>query len=127
MMYMIDVRRKSKRLLEMANTAKQVYGMTMDEFCRLACISSLAVEVTHLDSKRNHYSTDMRTLNYIRDEILSHLGDDYEDKEYRDLTVMVSVAGNEIRRSTAIIDIPPEELRDLTVKADFLRGLIYAR
>lgn len=127
MMYMIDIRRKSKRLLEMSNTAKQLYGMEFDEFCRLACISSLAVEVTHLDSKRNHYATDMNTLNYIRDEILNHLGDDYDDKEYRDLTIMVSVAGNEIRRATSIIDIPNEELRNLDVKADFLRGLIYAR
>lgn len=125
-MYLIDARRKNKEMIRLAKEAKDRFRVDMKDFYRLATITAYAIEVTPVSRRSQHFSTDMSTLNYVTDEIVRILGEDYLDSEYRGLSALIGVAGNVMRSNLPPID-EDIDLRRLHVAPDLIKGLIYAR
>lgn len=126
-MYLIDVRRRNKEILDLAREARDKYKISISEFYRLAVINAIAIEVSPAPRKTKQYSTDMSKLIYINDEIMEVFDEDFDQRDFRSLCALVGVAGSKIR--TNMPDFSPEDIdiRRLRVAPDFLRGLIYAR
>lgn len=126
-MYLIDVRRRNKELIDLAREARDKFDIKLGDFYRLAVINALSIQVTPVGRKQEHFATDMTRLMYLNNEVAEVFGDDFDQREFRQLCVLIGVAGSKIRRNLPSFDIDNINIERLKVAPDFLRGLIYAR
>lgn len=131
-MWLIDIRRKSKKISVMAVEAKNVSGIDFDEFIRLSCISAMAIEETKIDSRTKHYSTDMQLIAYIQEKILdaldySEVTEDNYDKAFKNISVLVGSTGTILRPYVQRMSEAINDKTRLSTEVNFLKGIIYAR
>jgi hypothetical protein len=126
-MYLIDVRRRNKEILDLAREARDKYKISISEFYRLAVINAFAIEVAPATRKTKQYSTDMSKLIYINDAIMDVFDDDFDQRDFRNLCALVGVAGSAIRKNMPSFGTEEVDIRRLRVAPDLIRGLIYAR
>lgn len=126
-MYLIDVRRRNKELIDLAREARDRFDIKLGDFYRLAVINALSIQVTPLSRKQEHFATDMSKLMYLNDEIADLFGGEFDQSKFRQLCAMVGVAGSKIRRNLPSFDIETIDVERLMVAPDLIRGLIYAR
>ncbi len=126
-MYLIDVRLRNRELLQLAREARDKGSIQIADFYRLAFINALAIERTPIKRKVEHFSTDMDMIMYVNDEIMKLADGDISDKDFRQICVLIGVAGDKIRRNLPYITPDELDYRKVRVAPDFLRGLIYAQ
>ncbi len=126
-MYLIDVRLRNRELLDLAREARDKGNIEIADFYRLAFINALAIERTKIKRRVEHFSTNMDMIMYVNDELMDLADEDISDKDFRQLCVLIGVAGDKIRKNLPFI--VPEEIdyRKVHVAPDLLRGLIYAQ
>lgn len=125
-MYLIDVRRRNKELIDLAREARDKFDITLGDFYRLAVINAISIEVTPISHKQEHYSTDMSKIFYLNSEI-KNVNKHLSQLEYRGLCALIGVAGSKIRKNLPYFEADNIDVSRLRVAPDFLRGLIYAR